>query len=171
MANHLVELGHRDIGFISGPSDNISSQKRQQAFVEALGHHDLALSDENVVAGTFTYDSGVRAAQTLLTRQDRPTAIFAANDEMAFGVMNVANAMSIRVPEDLSVVGFDGTHFAEFVIPSLSTIHRPTRGMARLAASKLLAFIHGGVDAARGFESMVSPRFVPRESTGPAPTP
>ena len=155
MTSHLVELGHRDIGFISGPKDNISSQKRQQAFVEALKHHGLELRDEFVVEGAFTYESGVRAAQQLLTKEVRPTAIFAANDEMAFGVMNVADEIGIRVPEDLSVVGFDGTRFASFVIPSLSTSHRPSREMASLGARKLLAFIIDGVDAARNFESMV----------------
>ena len=169
MTNHLVELGHRDIGFISGPADNLSSKKRQEAFVEALRSHGLELREALVVEGAFTYESGVRAAQQLLTKEHRPTAIFAANDEMAFGVMNVADALGIRVPEDLSVVGFDGTRFATFVIPSLSTIHRPSREMASLGASKLLAFINDGVDAARQFESMVSPKFVPRESTGPAP--
>jgi LacI family transcriptional regulator len=88
---------------------------------------------------------------------------------MAFGVMNVADQMGIRVPEDLSVVGFDGTAFSEFVIPSLSTIRRSTGEMARLGAQKLIARINDGTDAARAFETMVSPHFVPRESTGPAP--
>ncbi|MGW8368820.1 MAG: LacI family DNA-binding transcriptional regulator [Gammaproteobacteria bacterium] len=169
MTNHLVELGHRRIGFISGPRNNISSQKRQEAFVEALARHGLELPGDFVAEGAFTYESGVRAARELLTKSVRPTAIFAANDEMAFGVMNVAHELGIAVPGDLSVVGFDGTRFATFVIPSLSTIHRPSRDMAGLGARKLLAFINGGVDAARGFETMVSPQFVPRDSTGPAP--
>ena len=169
MANHLVSLGHVDIGFISGPRDNVSSQKRQQAFVEALARHGHQLQDSFVAEGAFTYESGVKAARELLEKDPRPTAIFAANDDMAFGVMNVANSLGIRIPEDLSVVGFDGTKFATFVIPSLSTIRRPTSKMASLSAQKLLAFINDGVDAARAFESMVSPQFVPRESTGPAP--
>ena len=169
MANHLVGLGHVDIGFISGPRDNVSSQKRQEAFVEALARHGLQLQDSLVAEGAFTYESGVKAARELLGKDPRPTAIFAANDDMAFGVMNVANSLGIRIPEDLSVVGFDGTKFATFVIPSLSTIRRPTSTMASLSAQKLLAFINDGVDAARAFESMVSPQFVPRESTGPAP--
>jgi LacI family transcriptional regulator len=168
MTDHLVELGHREIGFISGPKDNVSSQKRQQAFVEALQRHGLVLRDEYIVEGAFTYESGLRAAQEMLTKAERPTAIFAANDEMAFGVMNVADALGISIPEDLSLVGFDGTKFATFVIPSLSTIRRPSHEMASLGARKLLAYINQGVDAARQFESMVSPQFVPRESTGPA---
>lgn len=169
MTNHLVELGHRRIAFISGPKTSPSSQKRQQVFVEALAQHGLELRDEFVIEGAFTYESGVRAAKQLLKRESRPTAIFAANDEMAFGVMNVADALRIEVPEDLSVVGFDGTRFANFVIPSLTTIHRPSREMAGLSARKLLAYINEGVEAAQRFESMVSPRFVPRDSTGPAP--
>ena len=169
MTNHLVNLGHRRIGFISGPRDNVSSRKRQQAFEEALAHHGLKLEKAFVAEGAFTYESGVKAAGRLLESRPRPTAIFAANDEMAFGVMNVANSLGIRVPDDLSVVGFDGTKFATFVIPSLSTIRRPSSEMARLAAQKLLALVDEGPDAARAFESMVSPQFVPRESTGPAP--
>jgi len=111
----------------------------------------------------------LKAAKKLLSRKKRPTAIFAANDEMAFGVMNVADAMGIRIPEDLSLVGFDGTPFSTFVIPSLSTIIRQTDQMAKLGTKKLLALINEGQDAAREFETMVSPRFLPRESTGPAP--
>lgn len=169
MTDHLVELGHRDMGFISGPSGNISSQIRQDVFVRALASHGLELPSGMVEKGAFTYDSGVRAAKQLLSLKNRPTAIFAANDEMAFGVMNVADAMGIKVPEDLSVVGFDGTPFSIFVIPSLSTIIRRTDEMARLGTQKLLAQINDGMEAAREFDTLVSPRFVPRESTGPVP--
>lgn len=169
MTNHLVNFGHKRIGFISGPRDNVSSQKRQQAFVEALARHGLELDQAYVAEGAFTYESGVKCAGKILESEPRPTAIFAANDEMAFGVMNVANSLGIKVPDDLSVVGFDGTKFATFVIPSLSTIRRPSADMARLAAQKLLALVDEGPDAARAFESMVSPQFVPRQSTGPAP--
>jgi len=169
MTNHLVSLGHTRIGFISGPKGNVSSQKRHQAFADALETHGLELPDTLVVEGAFTYESGVNAARRLLSREDRPTAVFAANDEMAFGVMNVADKLGIKVPDDLSVVGFDGTDFSEFVIPSLSTIRRPSGRMARLGAQKLLTLINEGADAARAFEVMVSPQFLPRESTGPAP--
>ncbi len=83
--------------------------------------------------------------------------------------MNVADAMGLKVPDDLSVVGFDGTPFSIFVIPSLSTIIRETDEMSRLGTQKLLAQIEQGEDAAQTYETLVSPRFVPRESTGPAP--
>ncbi|MBT8038638.1 MAG: LacI family DNA-binding transcriptional regulator [Xanthomonadales bacterium] len=168
MTAHLVDHGHRHFGFISGPRDNISSQKRQEAFIQALKQYGLKLPQSLIVEGAFTYDSGMKAAENLLSRPDRPTAIFAGNDEMAFGVMNVADSMGIDIPRDLSVVGFDGTAFANFVIPSLSTIRRQPNAMAQLGASKLIARINEGQDAARAFETMVSPEFVPRESTGPA---
>jgi DNA-binding LacI/PurR family transcriptional regulator len=88
---------------------------------------------------------------------------------MAFGVMSVADEMGLKIPQDLSLVGFDGTPFSSFVIPALSTIRRQTDEMSRLGTQKLLAQIDEGSDAARGFETMVSPQFVPRNSTGPAP--
>jgi LacI family transcriptional regulator len=88
---------------------------------------------------------------------------------MAFGVMNVAHQMGLRIPDDLSLVGFDGTSFSSFVIPALSTIRRPSDQMSRLGAQKLIALIADGPDAARGYETMVSPQFVPRDSTGPVP--
>jgi len=169
MTNHLVKLGHRDLGFISGPRGNISSQKRHEMFVQALARYDLGLPREMIVEGAFTYESGVEAARKLLSRERRPTAIFAANDEMAFGVMHVAHEMGLKIPDDLSLVGFDGTPFSSFVIPALSTIRRQTDEMSRLGTQKLLALIDEGPDAARGFETMVSPQFVPRESTGPVP--
>jgi LacI family transcriptional regulator len=169
MTNHLVNLGHTRFGFISGPKGNLSSKKRQESFVQALKQHRLKLPRTMVVEGAFTYESGERAAEKLLSRDDRPTAIFAANDEMAFGVMSVASKLGIRIPEDLSLVGFDGTPFSHFVTPSLSTIRRQPLKMAQLATQKLIARINEGRDAARAFETMVSPQFVPRDSTGPAP--
>ena len=169
MTSHLVDLGHRDIGFISGPQSHVSSRKRQEVFIQALKSHGLKLSRKWMAEGAFTYESGLQAGRKLLSLDKPPTAIFAANDEMAFGVMNVADELGVKIPEDLSLVGFDGTKFSTFVIPSLSTIIRQTDEMARLGTQKLLALINEGPDAAREFETMVSPRFLPRESTGPAP--
>lgn len=169
LTDHLVGLGHRAIGFISGPRDNIPSQMRQQAFVAALARHGLTLREEFIAEGAFTYESGLSAARSLLSKSTRPTAIFAANDEMALSVMNVAHDLGLSIPDDLSVVGFDGTPFAGFVIPSLSTIHRPSAEMASLAARKLLTLINEGRQAASDLESIISPRFVPRASTGRAP--
>ena len=170
MTRHLVDFGHRDIALISGPSTNASSQKRQEMFVQSLAVHGLQLSPEMIVEGNFTYDSGVKAAKKLLSQERRPTAIFAANDEMAFGVMNVAYHVGLKIPDDLSLVGFDGTSFSTFVVPPLTTIVRQTDVMSRLGTQKLLAQIEKGQDDASDLETMVSTRFIPRESTGPAPS-
>ena len=169
MTRHLVDLGHREFGFISGPNEHLSSHKRHEAFVKALASQGLELPDEMVVEGAYTFDSGVKAAEKLLSGEKRPTAIFAANDEMAFGVLKVASQLDIKIPEDLSLVSFDGTPFSSFAVPTLSTIIRSTGPMARLATQKILAQINGNSNDAQCFETMVSPRFVSRESTGPAP--
>jgi LacI family transcriptional regulator len=169
MTRQLVEFGHRKFGHIAGPHNHLSARKRQQSFEQALASHGLELQPEMVVEGAYTYDSGVNAANELLSRERRPTAIFAANDEMAFGVIKVAHQRGLKIPDDLSLVSFDGTPFSTFVVPSLSTIIRPTGAMAQLATQKMLAQINEDADAARGFETMISPRFEPRESTGPAP--
>ena len=94
---------------------------------------------------------------------------FAANDEMMLAVMNVAAQLGLKIPDDLSVVGFDGSPFSAFVVPSLSTITRQSKEVARLGTRKLLAQINGNVEALAASGTMVSSRFVPRESTGPVP--
>jgi len=170
MTRQLVDFGHRDMAFISGPRNNTSSRKRHEIFVQALAGHGLELTPEMIIEGTFTYNSGVRAAEKLLSREHRPTAIFAANDEMAFGVMNVAYHMGLKIPDDLSLVGFDGTSFSTFVVPPLTTIVRQTDEMSRMGTQKLLAQIESDPDAVSDLETMVSTRFIPRESTGPAPS-
>ena len=164
-----VEFGHREFGHISGPRNQLSARKRHESFSQALADHGLELSAEFVVEGAYTYESGVRAAKELLSLERRPTAIFAANDEMAFGVIKVAHQLGVRIPDDLSLVSFDGTPFSTFAVPSLSTIIRPTGAMAELATQKMLAQISEGADDAPVLETMVSPWFEPRESTGPAP--
>jgi LacI family transcriptional regulator len=169
MTDHLVELGHRRVGFISGPVDNLSSRKRREAFEQALARHGLALRPEWIATGAFTFESGVLAARTLLAGEDRPTAIFAANDEMALAVINVAAGLGLAVPKDLSVVGFDGTPFSAFVTPPLTTIARNTHVMAELATRKLIDLVEHGEDAARTHATLVAPTFIARESTGAAP--
>ena len=170
MTDHLVALGHRRLGFISGPADNLSSRKRHEAFESALARHGLELRPELTVEGAFTFESGAVAARSLLATEQRPTAIFAANDEMAFAVINAAAQQGLAVPRDLSVVGFDGTRFSAFVTPALTTIERRTQEMAELATRKLVALIERGEDAARTYATLIAPTFIARDSTGPAPT-
>lgn len=138
MAAYLIGLGHRRLAFIRGhPNQSVSAQ-RLQGFVDALAAAGLDAADAPVEAGLFSYRSGLAAAEKLLARRPRPTAIFAANDDMAAAALSVAHRMGLQVPAELSVVGFDDSPIAATVWPALTTVRQPIAAMAR-AAVELLA--------------------------------
>ena len=149
MAEYLVSLGHRRIGFITGPIGRRSTRERLEGFCDALEKHGCAPSEEMIGRGAYTFESGIACARTLLERPEPPTAIFASNDEMAIGVIYAAQEMGMKVPGDLSVAGFDDSNLATRIRPSLTTIRRPVREMARLATTKLIASIDGREEDAR----------------------
>jgi LacI family transcriptional regulator len=164
MAEYLVGLGHRRIGYVAGPEGRKSTRERLEGFCDALEKLGSALAEEMIARGAYTFESGIECAQTLLATPDPPTAIFASNDEMAAGVMQTAKEMGIGVPDDLSVAGFDDSMLATRIRPSLTTIRRPVREMAQLAATKLIASIDGRVDEAR-VGVFLNPELVVRDST------
>jgi LacI family transcriptional regulator len=137
MATHLINLGHRRIGFIVGHPNHMASEQRLFGYRRALDRAGIAYEPELIRAGEFDFASGERAGQSLLSLGTPPTAIFASNDDMAAGVLTVAHAKGLRVPEDLSVAGFDDTPLAQLVWPPLTTIRQPTRDLAHAAASLL----------------------------------
>lgn len=137
-ARHLVDLGHTRIGFIAGPKGFRSRKERQEGFVEGLRSKGLSLAKELCVDGAYTFESGVAAAETLLSRKARPTAIFASNDEMAAGVYQVARQRGLSIPGNLSVVGFDDTPVSSRLWPALTTVRWPILEMGRAAAAKLI---------------------------------
>lgn len=163
-ARHLAELGHTRIAFVSGPPNFRSSHERRSGFEEALAEHGLALPKKYVAEGAYTFESGIARGRELLQLNPRPTAIFAGNDEMAAGVLQAARQLGVRVPEDVSVVGFDDFQVASRVWPTLTTVRTPTREIGRLAAERLM----GKDDDARDPKGRL-PSLVIRESTGPAP--
>jgi LacI family transcriptional regulator len=167
-ALHLLALGHQRIGFISGPSTFRSTHERRAGLEDGLATAGLALRSEFVAEGAYTFDSGVFCGNALLSKRERPTAIFCANDEMAAGLLQAARRASLRVPEDLSVVGFDDFQIAMQVSPTLTTVHSPIRSIGLLAAKKLFG---GAADAASTVGEMedLLPSLVVRESSGPAP--
>jgi LacI family transcriptional regulator len=140
--DHLLGLGHRRIAHISGPLTLASSVARLHGYRAAM---EKGSSAPALVAttGAFSYDSGVRAATAWLGRPDRPTAIFAGSDQIAFGVLEAARLHGLRVPEDLSVVGFDDTYAAQSTAPPLTTVHQPLREMGALAIQTLLRLCAG----------------------------
>lgn len=163
MTDYLVSLGHRRIGFIAGPPDHPQARLRETGFRAALARHGLKLDPGHMAQGTFHYDSGLRAAEALLSASRPPTAIFASNDDMAAAVLAVAYRKGLRVPQDLSVTGFDDTPLASVVVPSLTTVYQPIREMAAQAAGLLL----GKVEADAGAAHVLPHRIVVRETTAP----
>jgi LacI family transcriptional regulator len=166
VAKYLESLGHQRIALIAGPSPYRSAHERQGGFIAALQQRGVRLPPENIVEGAYTFDSGVVCAEALLARTPRPTAIFACNDEMAAGVYKAAYRLGLRIPEDLSVVGFDDSPLASRIWPSLTTVRLPIRDMGRLAASKLLP-ARGKDEADAGGASLVVPHLIVRDSSRP----
>ena len=162
---HLLELGHRRIAVISGPEDVLCSQARVAGFRSAHDEAGLPIDSDLVRYGNFYVDAGYEHGIQLLSRPDRPTAIFAGSDMQAMGVLRAARRLGLDVPRDLSVVGYDNLPVAAWLGPALTTVNQPLRDMADTATRMLL-------DLARGMEPSTSrvdlvTELVVRESTAP----
>lgn len=140
---YLIAQGHRRIGLIAGPHGFRSARERRLGFEQALANAGIALPRSMIADGTYTFESGLTAAERLLDLMPRPTAIFACNDEMVAGVMHAARQRGLDIPKDLSIVGFDDTPVAAHVWPPLTTVRWPIASMARSAALKLTAGLDG----------------------------
>ena len=159
---HLRALGHRRIAHIGGPEGNILTRQRLQGLIDAQGQdHDAAM----VRFGDYSIASGEAAMRAMLP--SRPTAVFCSNDEMAIGAIRAAREAGLRVPADISVVGFDDIPFAGAYDPPLTTIRQPRREMGRVAARLLLATL-AGTDAPG--PTILPHTLVVRASSGAAPT-
>jgi LacI family transcriptional regulator len=168
VGKYLESLGHQRIALVAGPGQHRSAHERQAGFLAALQQRGVKLPPEHIVEGNYTFESGVVCAETLLSRSPRPTAIFACNDEMAAGVYKAAYRLGLRIPEDLSVVGFDDSPLASRLWPSLTTVRLPIRDMGRLAASKLLPNGANGKGES-AVTSIVVPHLIVRDSSRPPP--
>jgi LacI family transcriptional regulator len=137
MTTHLINEGHRRIGFVIGHPNHMASEQRLAGYRRALERAGIAYESGLAQPGAFDFASGAAAAETLLSMPRPPTAIFASNDDMAAGVLAVAHRLGIAVPDALSVAGFDDTELASAVWPPLTTIRQPTRDLAYAAAALL----------------------------------
>jgi len=140
---HLIELGHRRIAHICGQLDHPDAEDRQQGYLKALKAAGIEPVPELIIEGNFRRQSGVLAVEMLLSNQSPFTAIFAANDQMAYGARLALYRRGIRVPDDLSLVGFDDEPAAAFMIPPLTTVRQPGVEMGREAARIILARLKG----------------------------
>ncbi len=144
---HLLDLGHRRIGFIGGRTDLESARLRELGYRQTMSRAGIEPADSLVHNGGYEPDIASAAAGKLLELDDRPTALFAANDLSAIAVMQEATARGLRVPEDQSVVGFDNVPESALTRPSLTTVHQPIQQMGRRAVEILLELLAGRLPA------------------------
>ena len=138
---YLLGLGHRRIGFIGGRVELESSNRRLKGYQDALGKAQLPILDELIVSGDYTTETGVSGARQLLALEHPPTAIFASNDQMAMGVYQVAEEMGLRIPDDLSVIGFDNITESRYM--GLTTVDQFISEMGYVATHMLIKIING----------------------------
>ena len=139
MTQYLISLGHKKIAFIKGDPHHSATPRRFEGFREAMRKAELAIRPDYVQAGDYHFRSGIAAAEALLKLEDPPTAIFASNDDMAAGVISLANRLGVSVPDALSVGGFDDTPLARILWPQLTTVRQPIEGLGYAAAKLLIA--------------------------------
>jgi LacI family transcriptional regulator len=161
---HIVSLGHTKIAFISGPMNLRSARVRREAFAGCLERRGIGagLTEE----GNHQVDGGHQAMARMLERKERPTAVLASNDMTAIGALGAIHERGLRVPEDISIVGFDDIQISAFTQPALTTVRLSRDEIARVAFRALYSIRQ---DGGKGAEYAVRPTLVVRKSTGPAP--
>lgn len=163
---HLIGLGHRRIGFIQGPAGTPSSTRRLAGYRRALEQAGLVAEESLLIPGDYTREAGRAGLAALLERADPPSAVFCANDLIALGAMEAAQQRGCRVPQDLSVVGFDDIDEAARATPPLTTIRQPPQRLGAVAAETLIERLNGRAEPKH---VLLEFSLVARESTAPAP--
>jgi LacI family transcriptional regulator len=161
----LAELGHRRIAYLGGPAAAVCNQARMQGYRAAMEAAALPIPDGYVRYGFFHHRDGVGEGGQLLAMAQRPTAIFAGSDETALGVIEAARTRGLRVPEDLSIVGFDDTSVARFAAPPLTTVRQPLREIGAAALRRALLLAAG--EKVDSYHVELATELVVRESTAP----
>ena len=154
---HLVRLGHRRIAHIQGPLLYQCSHDRYAGYQQALAEAGIALDPALVIPGDFTTPSGYAAAAQLLALPNRPTGIFAANDQMAYGVLALGEAQHLRLPDDLAVIGFDDTALSAHTRPALTTVRQPFQEMGQRAMELLLSLVSAPRTFGGGLYNQIAP--------------
>jgi LacI family transcriptional regulator, repressor for deo operon, udp, cdd, tsx, nupC, and nupG len=170
VVRHLVALGHRRIAYISGPRSNILDQDRRAGYAAALAEAGLPWEAGLELEGDFTFRSGAAAATLVLARarSSRPTAVFAANDEMAIGFLKTMHAGGSRIPEDISVAGFDAVEYADYCEPTLTTMRQPRNEIGARAAELLVQTMTGRADVDNIRVTLATQLWVRESTAAPA---
>lgn len=164
VVHYLYSLGHRKIGFIGSINRFASSEDRRLGYEAALLAEGLPVREEYMAYADrdYSFQSGIAAAKEILSREDRPTAMFCISDVLAMGAIRAAGGLGIRVPEDLSVVGFDDVEYATMMNPMLTTVSQPLYSLGRTSAQMLLEQIESGTGKK---EMFLDHKLVIRDST------
>ena len=162
---YLIKLGHQRIGFITGWMDLGCAEDRLDGYKSALRTHHLTESPELIYEGTFFQQDGFKGAAGFLDLPNPPTAILASNDVMAMGAMDAVRSRGLRVPEDVSIIGFDDIPQSAFVHPALTTVHQPLEQMGRVATQMLLDLLNNPEE--RSYRLELPTELVIRDSTAP----
>lgn len=166
MMRHLIRLGHRRVAFVTGPAGNHDAAERLRGYRDALGRQAGPRALE--FPGDFREEAGYRAAPRILGARPRPTAVFAANDAMAIGLLCAFRERHVRVPEDMALAGFDDIPIARFITPSLTTVRFPIAELGSFATARLLHSLNGGGEPRRR-EEVLPTTLVVRSSCGSRP--
>lgn len=165
-AKHLLSLGHKKVGYLSGLPGFRSSEERQLGLERGLAEAGLTLDANMIVQGDYSFEGGVKAVETFFSLENPPTAVFCGNDQMAAGFLQGLRLSGRRAPDDISVVGYDDFDIAKNVWPRLTTVHTPTGEFAQIAAFRLL-----DQPLPEALQNVKSPWLVVRDSTGAPPQP
>jgi DNA-binding LacI/PurR family transcriptional regulator len=141
--NHLLDLGHKRIGHITGRRDLVSANRRIKGYRDALEAAGIPIDDDLIQCGDYTSETAEKCTQYMLKMKNPPTAIFAANDMSAMGVYRAVHGAGLRIPDDISVVGFDNLRDVIFLDPPLTTVNQYVTDMGRIAVEMIVKLIGG----------------------------
>ncbi|MEI8632206.1 DNA-binding transcriptional regulator CytR [Vibrio sp. PP-XX7] len=165
IVNYLTQMGHTQIAEITGPKSAALCEFRHQGFMQALRRAGLKLNPNFHIQGDFSFESGAKSIRALMALAEVPTAVFCHNDMMAIGMIQEAKRLGLRVPQDLSVVGFDDIHFAQYCDPPLTTVSQPKYEIGRQAMLMMLEVLRG--QDVRAGSRLLETKLVIRESVAP----
>jgi LacI family transcriptional regulator len=168
ITQHLIDLGHQKIAFIAGDAEHMSTIERYKGYRRALKDNDIEFKKNLVIEGKYSFESGVNGAKELMAEKvsldERPSAIFSCNDEIAAGALFAARLMNINIPEQLSIAGFENSPFSRQTWPKLTTANQPNKQIAKDAASLLISQMRKQEN--KNITSQYIPQLVVRDSTG-----
>ncbi|MED3757509.1 LacI family DNA-binding transcriptional regulator [Peribacillus frigoritolerans] len=166
---HLIKLGHKKIAKISGPSKYLATYERTVGYKEEMMENGYEIDEGLIFNSEFSYDKIYSFTKKLLKRKDRPTAIIAASDQMALAVLDAASSLNLKIPADLSVVGFDNIRLSANEFIGLTTISQQMDQMSLTALEKLIYLIENKETSSSSIQIFLKPELMVRKTTGPAP--